>query len=69
MDRFLEKFSNLLVDLKATNKSYFVFTDSNINLLNLNSVESSGYLNSILANVYFCSVYLKLQESRMIVIL
>ncbi len=52
MDRFLEKFSNLLVDLKATNKSSFVFTDSNINLLNLNSVESSSYLNSFLANGY-----------------
>ncbi len=52
MDRFLEKFSNLLVDLKANNKSSFVFTDSNINLLNLNSVESSSYLNSILANGY-----------------
>lgn len=52
MDRFLEKFSNLLVDLKATNKPSFVFTDSNINLLNLHSVEASSYLNSMLANGY-----------------
>jgi hypothetical protein len=52
MESFLDKFSNLLVDLKATNKLSFVFTDSNINLLNLNSAESSNYFNSILANGY-----------------
>jgi hypothetical protein len=52
MERFLDKFSNLLVDLKATNKLSFVFTDSNINLLNLNSTESANYFNSILANGY-----------------
>jgi exonuclease III len=52
MDSFIEKFSNLLTDLKATNKPSFVFTDSNINLLNLQTVDTANYLNTILANGY-----------------
>jgi hypothetical protein len=52
MDRFIEKFSNLLADLKTTKKLSFVFTDSNINLLNLQSAENSNFLNSLLANGY-----------------
>ncbi len=52
LDRFLEKFSSLLSDLKATNKTSLVFLDSNINLLNINQQEVSQYLNSIFENGY-----------------
>ena len=52
MDSFIEKFTNLLADLKATNKMSIIFTDSNINLLNLHMPDVSNYLNAILAHGY-----------------
>ncbi len=51
LDRFLEKFSLLLSDLKTTNKNSLVFLDSNINLININQQEVSQYLNSIFENL------------------
>jgi hypothetical protein len=47
MDRFMDKFSSLLVDLQATNKISYVFLDANINILNLAQPESISYLNCI----------------------
>jgi len=48
LDRFMEKFSLLLSDLNATNKTSYVFLDSNINLLNLHLPDVSNYMNVIL---------------------
>jgi hypothetical protein len=47
LDRFMDKFSSLLVDLQATNKISYVFLDANINILNLAQPETINYLNCI----------------------
>ncbi len=57
MDSFIEKFTILLSDLKATKKMSFIFTDSNINLLNLQSPDVSNYLNTILAHGYIQGIF------------
>jgi hypothetical protein len=48
LDNFMEKFSLLLSDLNATNKTSYVFLDANINLLNLHNPDVSNYMNCIL---------------------
>jgi len=68
IERFFEKFSHLLSDLKASNKTSFIFTDSNINLLKLHETEVSNYMNVILGNGYFKEL-LKRHVSKMIVFL
>ncbi len=50
LERFMEKFSQLLSDIRATNKQAYVFLDSNINLLQLQRFEPSNYLNCIFEN-------------------
>jgi hypothetical protein len=50
LDRFMEKFSLLLSDLNASNKTSYVFLDANINLLNLHQPDVSNYMNTILEN-------------------
>jgi hypothetical protein len=46
----MDKFSLLLSDLNATNKTSYVFLDTNINLLNLHQPDVSNYMNTILEN-------------------
>jgi hypothetical protein len=48
----MEKFSQLLSELKATNKQSYVFLDSNVNLLQLQQQDSANYLNSIFEKGY-----------------
>jgi len=52
LDRFMEKFSQLLSDLNATQKMSYVFLDSNINILNLHSPDIANYLNCIFSKGY-----------------
>ena len=52
MERFQEKFSDLLTGLQALNQTSFVFLDSNINLLNIQQPEVAHYLNSIFEKGY-----------------
>jgi exonuclease III len=52
LDRFMDKFSSLLVDLQATNKISYVFLDANINVLNLAQPEIINYLNCIFEGGY-----------------
>jgi hypothetical protein len=47
MERFMEKFDGLLEGIKLSNKKSVIFTDSNIDLLCLNTNDSSNYLNLI----------------------
>jgi hypothetical protein len=48
----MEKFSQLLSELKATNKQSYVFLDSNVNLLQLQQQDAANYLNSIFEKGY-----------------
>jgi hypothetical protein len=50
LERFMEKFAQLLSGIRATNKQAYVFLDSNINLLQLQRFEPSNYLNCIFEN-------------------
>jgi exonuclease III len=52
MDRFMEMFATLLSDLKNTNLQSLVFTDSNINLLQLGSSDASNFMNCLFTNGY-----------------
>jgi exonuclease III len=52
LERFMEKFSQLLSELKATNKQSYVFLDSNVNLLQLQQQDAANYLNSIFEKGY-----------------
>jgi hypothetical protein len=52
LDRFMEKFSQLLSDLNATQKTSYVFLDANINILNLHLPDISNYLNCIFTKGY-----------------
>jgi hypothetical protein len=52
MERFMEKFSQLLSDLKATNKQSDIFLDSNVNLPQRQQPEVANYLNCILDKGY-----------------
>jgi hypothetical protein len=52
LDRFMEKFSQLLSDLNVTQKMSYVFLDSNINILNLHSPDIANYLNCIFSKGY-----------------
>ncbi len=47
LERFMDKFSQLLSDLNVTKKMSYVFLDSNINILNLQSPDIANYLNCI----------------------
>jgi hypothetical protein len=52
LDRYMEKFSLLLSNLSATNRTSYVFLDANINLLNLHLPDVSNYMNAILDNSF-----------------
>jgi len=52
LDRFMDKFSQLLSDLNATQKMSYVFLDSNINILNLHLPDTANYLNCIFSKGY-----------------
>jgi len=52
LERFMETFSQILSDLKATNKPSYVFLDSNINLLHLQNADAMNYLNCIFDKGY-----------------
>ncbi len=52
LDRFMDKFSQLLSDLSVTQKMSYVFLDSNINILNLHSPDIAKYLNCIFSKGY-----------------
>jgi hypothetical protein len=52
MEQFMNIFASLLSDLKRRNLHSFVFTDSNINLLQLESSDASNFMNCLFANGY-----------------
>jgi hypothetical protein len=52
MDRFMDMFATLLSDLKNSNLHSLVFTDSNINLLQLESSDASNFMNCLFTNGY-----------------
>jgi exonuclease III len=52
LERFMETFSQILSDLKATNRPSYVFLDSNINLLQLHNADAMNYLNCIFDKGY-----------------
>jgi hypothetical protein len=52
LERFMVKFSQLLSDLNVTKKMSYVFLDSNINILNLQSPDIANYLNCIFSKGY-----------------
>ncbi len=52
MEQFMNRFASLLSDLKRRNLHSFVFTDSNINLLQLESTDAANFMNCLFANGY-----------------
>jgi hypothetical protein len=50
MDRFLDKFGELVAQIQRTKKESYIFIDANINLLDLDSPSSQNYLNCIFEN-------------------
>lgn len=56
MNLFLEKFDILLDTLGQKNCESYVFTDSNIDLLNLQNHVVNSYLNTILSRGYFQTI-------------
>lgn len=56
MERFLNKLDELTADLALTRKETYIFIDSNIDLLNLQSMVSSNYLNLIFNHGFLQSI-------------
>ncbi len=56
MDRFLEKFADLLMRLQNTNSDAYVCMDSNIDLLKLHQPTSSNFLNLILEKSFLPAI-------------
>jgi hypothetical protein len=50
MERFQTSFGELLSKLNNSRRTSYVFIDSNIDLLNMYSEDSSNYLNNVLSN-------------------
>ena len=57
LERFTPKFDELLSSLQQTRKKSLIFTDSNIDLLDLRTGESSNYLNLILGKGYIQTIF------------
>jgi exonuclease III len=57
MERFLDKFGELVSQLQQTRKESYIFIDANINLLDMANQNSLNYMNVILGNGFLQGVF------------